>query len=207
MHNDVNINVSGPIQPSSIYKTVVLKGNLPFALQVTEPDTKYVIKHNFDLNNESITIPANCLLKFDGGSLTNGTLIGNNTIIESNQKTNAIISATLSGTFSFDVNMITLAAVAMSGSYNDLTDKPSLAAVATSGSYNDLEDTPTIPTVPTNISSFTNDANYTKGSAGDTRPIDVEIGYMFFDTTIGENGGMPIWKSAEGWVDATGATV
>lgn len=207
MYNNVNINVSGPIQPSSIYKTVVLKGNLPFALQVTEPNTKYVIKYNFNLNNESITIPANCLLKFDGGSLNNGTLIGNNTIIESNQKTNVIISATLSGTFSFDVNMVTLAAVAMSGSYNDLIDKPSFAVVATSGSYNDLKNTPTIPIVPTNISSFNNDANYTKGSAGATRPANAEIGYMFFDTTIGENGGIPIWKSTEGWVDATGATV
>ena len=29
-----------------------------------------------------------------------------------------------------------------------------------SGSYNDLTDTPTIPTIPTNVSSFTNDAEY-----------------------------------------------
>lgn len=36
----------------------------------------------------------------------------------------------------------------------------SLATVATSGSYNDLTDKPTIPTVPTNVSAFTNDANY-----------------------------------------------
>ena len=41
------------------YKTVVLKGNLPFASQVVEPDTKYVIKHGFDigggLNNIDLT--------------------------------------------------------------------------------------------------------------------------------------------------------
>lgn len=35
-----------------------------------------------------------------------------------------------------------------------------LATVATSGSYNDLSNKPTIPTVPTNVSAFTNDANY-----------------------------------------------
>jgi len=36
----------------------------------------------------------------------------------------------------------------------------SLATVATTGSYNDLSNKPTIPTVPTNVSAFTNDANY-----------------------------------------------
>ena len=35
-----------------------------------------------------------------------------------------------------------------------------LATVATSGSYNDLVDKPTIPVIPTNVSAFTNDANY-----------------------------------------------
>ncbi len=39
-----------------------------------------------------------------------------------------------------------------------------LADVATSGSYNDLTNKPTIPTVPTNVSAFTNDANYLKTS-------------------------------------------
>jgi hypothetical protein len=39
-------------------------------------------------------------------------------------------------------------------------DSSSLSAVATSGSYNDLTNKPTIPTVPTNVSEFTNDANY-----------------------------------------------
>lgn len=36
-----------------------------------------------------------------------------------------------------------------------------LADVATTGSYNDLTNKPTIPTVPSNVSAFTNDANYT----------------------------------------------
>lgn len=44
-------------------------------------------------------------------------------------------------------------------------DISSLATVATTGSYNDLSDKPTIPTVPTNVSVFTNDANYLVGYA------------------------------------------
>lgn len=69
--NDINLKVSGPQQPASIYKTKVLKGQVPFATQVTEPNTKYVIKHNFELDAD-VTIPANCILEFDGGSLTEG---------------------------------------------------------------------------------------------------------------------------------------
>ena len=44
--------------------------------------------------------------------------------------------------------------------YNDLSNKPILATVATTGNYADLSNLPTIPTVPTNVSAFSNDANY-----------------------------------------------
>lgn len=67
--NDINLQVSGPQQPTSTYKTKVLKGQVPFATQVTEPNTKYVIKHNFVLNGD-VTIPENCILEFDGGSIS-----------------------------------------------------------------------------------------------------------------------------------------
>lgn len=41
---------------------------------------KYVIKWDFDLNGKTITVPENCILEFDGGSLKNGTIIGQNTV-------------------------------------------------------------------------------------------------------------------------------
>lgn len=68
--NNINLQVSGPVQPTATYKTKVLKGQVPFAVQVTEPNTKYVIKHNFVLNGD-VTIPENCILEFDGGSIAN----------------------------------------------------------------------------------------------------------------------------------------
>lgn len=80
-YNKVNVNISGPKQPTSTYKTKVLKGNHSFASQVTEPNMKYVIKHNFDLGGATVTIPEDCLLEFDGGSLNNGKCISNNTEI------------------------------------------------------------------------------------------------------------------------------
>ena len=89
---NVNVQVGGPANPASVYKTVVLKGNQSFASQVTKTKTKYVVKYNFNLNNATVTIPANCLIEFDGGSISDGTLIGNNTILIYNQALNAIFS-------------------------------------------------------------------------------------------------------------------
>ena len=54
MHNNMNVNVSGPQQPFSQYKTVVLKGNLPLAQQLTEPNTKYIVKHDFEIGINEI---------------------------------------------------------------------------------------------------------------------------------------------------------
>lgn len=41
---------------------------------INQPDTIYEIRYDFDLNGAQITIPKNCILKFDGGSLSNGKL-------------------------------------------------------------------------------------------------------------------------------------
>lgn len=45
-------------------------------------NTIYVIQHDFALT-ESIVMPPNCILDFDGGSLRGGTITGNNTSIRS----------------------------------------------------------------------------------------------------------------------------
>ena len=81
---NVDVVVRGPIQPSSTYKTKVLKGNHSFASQVTEANMKYVIKYDFDLNGGSVTIPENCVLEFDGGSITGGFIVLNNTTVDGN---------------------------------------------------------------------------------------------------------------------------
>ena len=60
----------------------VLDPSQSFANQVTEKNTIYEIRDVFNLNNDKITMPANCTLKFNGGLIDNGILIGNNTSIE-----------------------------------------------------------------------------------------------------------------------------
>lgn len=77
---NVNVAVGGPQSPTNYtYRTVVLKSNLPFAEQVQETNCIYVIKWDFDLDGNTMTIPVNCVLKFEGGSLSNGTVVFNNT--------------------------------------------------------------------------------------------------------------------------------
>lgn len=88
----ININIGGYAKPTDyIYKTVNLKNNLSFAAQVNTANCKYIVKYNFDLEGESIAIPENCLLEFDGGTVSNGTLIGQDTIIIYHQDRNIVL--------------------------------------------------------------------------------------------------------------------
>lgn len=49
---------------------------------INQSNTIYEIRYDFDLNKATINLPQNCILKFCGGSLNNGKLIGDNSIIE-----------------------------------------------------------------------------------------------------------------------------
>ena len=44
--------------------------------------TVYHIKYEFDLNGDTVVVPTNSILKFEGGCLKNGILRGDNTVIE-----------------------------------------------------------------------------------------------------------------------------
>lgn len=45
--------------------------------EITLPNIIYKIVSDIDLNNTTLTLPANCTLDFQGGSFSNGTIIGN----------------------------------------------------------------------------------------------------------------------------------
>lgn len=48
---------------------------------INKTNTVYEIRYDFNLNEQTITIPEGCTLKFEGGSISNGTLKGTNTRI------------------------------------------------------------------------------------------------------------------------------
>ena len=49
---------------------------------INEPNTVYGIRYDFDLNGTEISIKDNCVLKFNGGSISNGTINGDLYTIE-----------------------------------------------------------------------------------------------------------------------------
>lgn len=61
---------------------VILRKDKTFAEQLTKENTIYEIRYEFDLNSKDINIPAKCILKFNGGCIKNGTIVGNNTSIK-----------------------------------------------------------------------------------------------------------------------------
>ncbi len=63
-------------------KCVKLSKSRPFAEQVTSPNTIYKIRHTFDLGGRTVVIPEGCVLKFKGGTVSNGTICLNNTYLK-----------------------------------------------------------------------------------------------------------------------------
>lgn len=49
---------------------------------ISQPNTVYEVRYDFDLNGAEITVPEGCIIEFKSGSFKNGTLRGNNTIVK-----------------------------------------------------------------------------------------------------------------------------
>lgn len=89
---DVNVKVTALTTNPNVpvtYKTIILKKNLVNGVNtlmqemMSATNTKYIIKYNYTLG-EDITIPDNCILEFEGGSISgDNTLTGTNTGIKS----------------------------------------------------------------------------------------------------------------------------
>lgn len=64
-------------------KNIVDEKNVLTQEMINEANTIYEVRYDFELNGAEITIPENCILKFEGGSLNNGILHGNRIAIKS----------------------------------------------------------------------------------------------------------------------------
>ena len=83
---DLSKNPEGEIQLTDRDSTngmgyVILRKNKTFAEQVTKENTIYEIRYDYDLDGGEVTIPANCVLKFNGGCISNGTFSLTNTLL------------------------------------------------------------------------------------------------------------------------------
>ena len=69
---------------------------------VSDANTIYEVRYDFDLNGATITMPNNSMLKFNGGSIDNGTLKGAGTMVEANLYKIFGESLSFDGTFNID---------------------------------------------------------------------------------------------------------
>lgn len=72
---------------------------------INEPNTVYEIRYDFNLNDAEITIPENCVLKFNGGSLSNGTINGNYAKVETETLDNSLINIKYTSPVNFNRNL------------------------------------------------------------------------------------------------------
>ena len=70
--------------------------NLLTQNMIGKESTIYIIQYDYNLNGQTIVIPENCVLEFDGGSLRNGEIVGNNTLIKCDT---SALYVNVSGTF------------------------------------------------------------------------------------------------------------
>ena len=64
-------------------KNVTASKNILTQAMISNANTRYVIQYDYDLNGQAITIPKGCILDFQGGSISNGELVGNQTCLQS----------------------------------------------------------------------------------------------------------------------------
>ena len=83
-------------------KNILNGKNILTQEMINSANTRYIIQYDYDLGGETITVPEGCVLQFEGGSLSNGTLSGNNTTITANMYHIFDTSMTFSGTWLSD---------------------------------------------------------------------------------------------------------
>lgn len=83
---------------------IILKEGVSLAKQIKQENTVYIIKYDFDLgSSDNLIIPANCILEFEGGSISNGTIVGNRTTIVAGPVRIFDINTTVEGIWSVGV--------------------------------------------------------------------------------------------------------
>lgn len=87
-HNEADFSGLGRVYLRKNIQTVVnpntgitYSTNFLTQAMLSKENTIYIIQYDYNLNGQTITIPSGCVLLFEGGSISNGTLIGNSTIV------------------------------------------------------------------------------------------------------------------------------
>lgn len=101
-------------------KNMVEGKNVLIQEMISEANIIYHIQYDYDLNEQEITIPENCILKFEGGSFKNGTLSGNKSLICADSY-KILYDITVKGTFISDLNAIWIGAISNDENFDNST--------------------------------------------------------------------------------------
>lgn len=71
-------NIQTVVNPNT---GITYSTNLLTQQMLSKENTIYVLQYDYNLNGQTITIPSGCVLLFEGGSISNGTLSGANTTL------------------------------------------------------------------------------------------------------------------------------
>lgn len=75
-----------PMSKNSSGNTVILSNNINLQNAITKSNTTYCIVANYNLGNNTLTLPEGSSLEFRGGSISNGTIVGKNSSIIADDK-------------------------------------------------------------------------------------------------------------------------
>lgn len=155
---------------------------------INQQNTVYEIRYDYDLDNQEITIPEGSTLKFEGGSLSNGTINCNDTIIKGDSKVYKSVTRLTKELHNsiFDSNKFIL----VYGNYGNI------------GSEQE---------------EYTGELKYTplikiKGTFAQKPTQGIQTGFAYFctdkQTTEGSRDGIMIYYAGDNtWVDALGRIV
>lgn len=91
-------NIQSVVNPNT---GITHSTNLLTQDMLSKENTIYIIQYDYSLNYQTITIPEGCVLQFEGGSISTGTLSGNNTIITA-EPYNIFKTIGFAGTFNIE---------------------------------------------------------------------------------------------------------
>jgi hypothetical protein len=91
-------NIQTVVNPNT---NITYSTNFLTQAMLGEENTIYIIQYDYNLNGQTITIPSGCVLLFEGGSISNGIIIGNDTILWSPSIDSNLTDIQRQGTFRF----------------------------------------------------------------------------------------------------------
>lgn len=114
----------------------ILRRGVDLQTQFNQENTIYEIRYDFDLGGNTLNIPIGCTLKFDGGSIKNGTLIGDNTNIIAGIYDNIFSRVAFSG--NFEVDKFSVCWNGANSSYSNTNNKIAFARKDCSSAINSI---------------------------------------------------------------------